>query len=62
MKQCSQAELDAFVARMISDDGDRAKPMTLKQADNYLSVVVDLYWPDIPVGFTVDDFLESWNE
>ena len=61
MKKSTREEFEAFVLSQVIEDGDRAKPMTIKDADNYLSVVVDLLWPDIPVGFTVEEFAESYN-
>ena len=59
--RCTQKELDAFVAIALDDFGDRAEPIDLEHAEGYESVMVDLFFPDIPYGFSTDEFMESWN-
>ena len=61
-RKCTQAELDSFVAAQIAADGDRAQPLkSISEAADYASVTVDLLWPDIPYGWTTEEFMESYN-
>ena len=61
-KSCSQEELDAFVAREIMSDGPNYRIFSsIEEAEDYLSVVIDLEWPDTPYGFETEEFMESYN-
>lgn len=59
--KCSKKKLDAFVLSQIEEDGADAKPMTVEEAESYLDALTDLIWPNMPFGFTVEEFAESWN-
>ena len=62
--KCSKDEFDRFVSKQIEDyteDGETVRPMSIDETDSFLSVMVDLVWPDMPTGFTAEEFMESWN-
>ena len=61
MMRCTQEELDAFTKRHLEMDEDEAKPLTLETVEGYVEMAVDMCWPDIPIGFTDDQFMESYN-
>ena len=59
--KCTQEELDSFVNSQIDIYGKKIKHIEGVDADKLLCTIVDLLWPDIPIGFTLEDFIESWN-
>ena len=59
---CTQEELDAYVRDWVGFDGEYEKPLdTYARAEDLCIYVDEVSFPDIPKGFTIREFMESYN-